>query len=93
MPGVDGEAMAPMMASVASVAFTSSDSNQRSRMVRAGAVRISTARGPVRAQLQEAPAGAGEAQEVAGAARRRGRAASRASVGSMARAIRSSMAS
>ncbi len=43
MPGVDGDAVAPMTASVASVALSRSDSNQRSRTTRAGAVRISAA--------------------------------------------------
>ena len=38
-----GEAIAPMMASVASVVLSASDSNQRSRICRAGAVRISKA--------------------------------------------------
>ena len=43
MPGIEGLAMAPMMASVASVALSWSDSNQRSSRVRADPVRISTA--------------------------------------------------
>ena len=37
MPGIDGLAIAPMIASVASVALSCSDSNQRSRIGRAGA--------------------------------------------------------
>ena len=43
MPGIEGLAMAPMMASVARVALSSSDSNQRSSRARAGPVRMSTA--------------------------------------------------
>ena len=43
MPGIDGAAKAPMIASVANVPLSSSDSNQRSRMVRAGPVRTSIA--------------------------------------------------
>ena len=42
VPGIEGLAIAPMTASVASVPF-SSDSNQRSRIGRAAPVRISTA--------------------------------------------------
>src|SRR5437867_3158035 len=57
---MDGEAIAPMMASVASAIFSSSDSNQRSRMGRAAPVRISSARGPSRPsrrKRQPRPAG------------------------------------
>ncbi len=43
MPGIDGEAIAPMIASVASVTLSCSLSNQRSRIGVAAPVRISTA--------------------------------------------------
>ena len=43
MPGIDGAAIAPITASVASVTLSCSDSNQRSRIGRAAPVRISMA--------------------------------------------------
>ncbi len=43
MPGIEGEAIAPMMASVASVTLSCSDSNHRSRIGVAAPARISTA--------------------------------------------------
>ena len=43
MPGIEGVAKAPMIASVAMVAFSCSDSNQRSRIGLAAPVRISIA--------------------------------------------------
>src|SRR6266576_1447996 len=50
---MDGEAIAPMMASVASAIFSSSDSNQRSRIGPAAPVRISNAPGPSRPSLKK----------------------------------------
>ena len=58
--------MAPMMASVARVAFTSSDSNQRSRMVARRRGEDLHGPRPVLPELEEPPAGPGEPQEVAG---------------------------
>jgi hypothetical protein len=43
VPGIEGEAIAPMIASVANVTFSCSDSNQRSRIGVAAPARISTA--------------------------------------------------
>ena len=43
MPGIEGEAIAPMIASVARVTLSCSLSNQRSRIGVAAPVRISTA--------------------------------------------------
>ena len=51
MPGIEGEAIAPIIASVASVTFSCSDSNQRSRIGVAAPVRISIAFCPSGYQL------------------------------------------
>src|SRR6184192_2436595 len=48
VPGTVGDAIAPMIASVARAIFSCSDSNQRSRIGRAAPVRISSAAGPSR---------------------------------------------
>src|SRR5437899_2498562 len=57
---MDGEATAPMIASVARTTLSSSDSNQRSSIDRAA---------PVGTELQEAPAQARQRQQVAGTER------------------------
>jgi hypothetical protein len=92
VPGIEGLAMAPMIASVASVAFSSSDSNQRSRIGRAAPVRISTA------SPAAAPSRRNERPRVKSVRRSRRRGLSRSgglivNVGSMTSAIRSSIAS
>ena len=74
VPGIEGLAIAPMTASVASVPFSSSDSNQRSRIGRAAPVMTSTA-SPARLPAAETtvPARASSAGRVgAGAAGRAG---------------------
>ena len=63
--------MAPMIASVASVTLSCSDSNQRSRIGVAAPVRISTAFWPSCAELAEGEAELGELPQVAGAERPR----------------------
>ena len=89
---MEGDAIAPMMASVASAILSSSDSNQRSRMGRAAPVRISIACGPVVPSLRKLH------PSFASCARLRGRSAQglggvRSRVGSMKSATRSSIAS
>ena len=84
--------MAPMMASVASVAFSASDSNQRSRMVRAGPVRISTASdaaGPSRRKARPSETSAPRSRNPG----RRRSGGVMVSVGSTTAATRSSIAS
>jgi len=54
VPGMDGDAIAPMMASVARVTLSCSDSNQRSRIGVAAPVRISIAFWPSAPSLAKA---------------------------------------
>ena len=92
VPGIEGLAIAPMTASVASVPFSSSDSNQRSRIGRAAPVRISTA------SPAASPSRRNERPSESIVRRSRGRGCSRSggaivSVGSTTAATRSSIAS
>jgi hypothetical protein len=87
-----GLAMAPMIASVASVALSASDSNHRSRTVRAGPVRISTASEAAGPSLRNARPSESRFQMSPGPGERTSGGVM-VSVGSITSATRSSIAS